>query len=311
MDVRVALPSELPHLVTRPGEDERNASTAGYLTDLLDKKCTRPEWCLVADDGSGKPVGSAVLWTLPGHALPMALVLAEAPWQEPGLETGQRVLAAALDLARSLGATGLEYMLDSPAQPPQHQADAGRRAELLRLAGFETVRDGRRFRRFAEGGLHAAHDGLAWSSLTETGREPFVDLLATALPTSADTRLAALVVEHGARGAAERLLADMEELAYEPHWWEIGHAPDGGAAALSLPARNPAAAVIGLVAVSPAYRGKGYATAVVARGTRVLLDSGADEIRGDCDAANVAMVKAFARAGYENFAERQEFLRRL
>nr|WP_308801058.1 GNAT family N-acetyltransferase [Streptomyces polyasparticus] len=202
-------------------------------------------------------------------------------------------------------------MVDSPAQPPQHQSDPGRRADLMRLAGFEHARDGRRFRRFAAGGLPPVQDELTWTSLEDAGREPFVDLLAAALPTSADARLAALVGEHGDRGAAQQLLADMEALAYEPRWWEIGHAPDGGPAALSLPARNPSVAVIGMVAVSPAYRGRGYAGAVVARGTRVLLDSGAQEIRGDCDAGNVAMVKAFERAGYENFAERQEFLRRL
>lgn len=37
---------------------------------------------------------------------------------------------------------------------------------------------------------------------------------------------------------------------------------------------------------------------VVARGTRLLVEVGAEEIRGDCDAANTAMVMAFEREGY-------------
>ncbi|WP_234441882.1 GNAT family N-acetyltransferase, partial [Streptomyces sp. WM6386] len=60
------------------------------------------------------------------------------------------------------------------------------------------------------------------------------------------------------------------------------------------------------MAVSPACRGNGYATAVVARGSRLLVEAGTEEIRGDCDAANTSMITAFERADYENFADRQE-----
>jgi RimJ/RimL family protein N-acetyltransferase len=241
----------------------------------------------------------------------MALVLLEAPWDEPGLATGQALLAEAVALADSLGATQLEHVTDSPPQPPQYQAETERRVELLRLAGFERARDGRRFRRRSGAEPTSHDDRLTWHSLPTLGREPFIALLAEALPTSADAQLAAKVARHGARRAAESLFAAMEEFSYEPSWWELGYAPDGTPAALSLPARNPSTAVIGLVAVSPACRGNGYATAVVARGTRLLVEAGAEEIRGDCDAANTAMIMAFERAGYENFADRQEFIRRL
>lgn len=69
--------------------------------------------------------------------------------------------------------------------------------------------------------------------------------------------------------------------------------------------------MIGLVAVASIGRGQGYATSVVARGTRVLLDAGSDEIRGDCDAGNIGMFKAFQRAGYRNFANQKMFSRPL
>ena len=65
------------------------------------------------------------------------------------------------------------------------------------------------------------------------------------------------------------------------------------------------------LAVARVGRGLGYATGVVARGTQVLLGAGADEIRGDCDADNIGMVKAFQRAGYRNFANRRMFTRAL
>jgi len=66
-----------------------------------------------------------------------------------------------------------------------------------------------------------------------------------------------------------------------------------------------------MVGVATGHRGKGYATAVVARGTQILVAGGATEIRGDCDAANIAMFKAFQRCGYANFANRKMFRRPL
>jgi hypothetical protein len=57
--------------------------------------------------------------------------------------------------------------------------------------------------------------------------------------------------------------------------------------------------------------GEGLAPRLVRRGTEQLLESGATEIRGDCDLDNVAMVKAFERAGYEQFARRRTYRREI
>ena len=95
MPIRIARPDELPALVQHSDQPERNAGTAAYLTDLLAKKCTRPEWCLVAEDEAGRLTAATALWTLPGTDVPMALVLLETPWDEPGLATGQRTFSGA------------------------------------------------------------------------------------------------------------------------------------------------------------------------------------------------------------------------
>jgi RimJ/RimL family protein N-acetyltransferase len=308
--VRTARPHELPGLVQPAGDPERNAATAAYLTDLLAKACTRPEWCFVAER-DGRLTGSAVLWTLPGHDRPSDLVLVEAPWDEPDPATGLALLDHAAAAARALGAGELGHVIDSPAQPPQVQHHPERRAELLRRAGFEQVRDGRRFRWVAGGEPPAEDPRLRFRSLADLGPEPFVQLLAALLADTADARLAADVRRDGPRKAAELLFAETAQLHHEPQWWEIGYAPDGRPAAISLPAHSPSFPVIGFVGVSPAHRGEGYAASAVARGTRILAAAGATEIRGDCDAANIAMYKAFQRGGYENFADRREFLRAL
>lgn len=307
--IRSACPHELPALLDRPEDPERNAATRAYLDQLLDTKCTRPEWCLVAEDGGGHVVGSVVLWTMPGQDVPYAFVLFEAPADQD--DTGIALLDEAAARARALGADELEHVVDSPAQEPQFQRDPARRGELLRRAVFRVIRDGRRFRLRVPGELPADDPRLTFSCLADLGPGPFIDLLEELLAETADARLAADVEEYGARGAAERLFELTASLRHEPRWWEIGYDADGTPAVISLPAENPSVPVIGFVGVAPAHRGKGYAASAVVRGTRILAASGAEEIRGDCDAANTAMAKAFTRAGYENFADRLEFHRSL
>ncbi len=78
-----------------------------------------------------------------------------------------------------------------------------------------------------------------------------------------------------------------------------------------MAARNPTAAVVAYVGVVPEQRGRGLAPELVRRSTQRLLESGADEIRGDCDRDNIGMVKGFERAGFEQFARRRTYHRTL
>ncbi|MEO3742886.1 GNAT family N-acetyltransferase [Plantactinospora sp. B5E13] len=306
LTIRPARPEELPALTAYPNDDERNAATAAYLAGLLDSGCTQPGWCLVAER-DGALVGNVVLWTVPGSPTPMDLVL----WEPGDDQTGAALLARAAELARSLDARTQGHVLDTPSQAPQFQRDPQRREQLLAGHGFSVVRDGCRFLWQTGAPLPAQDERLHWRSLAELDEEPFVALLADAFSDTRDSIFLAEIASHGLRGAAERNLADMLEMDHKPEWFEIGYDREDRPVAVSLPARTPSSAVIGLVAVATAGRGHGYATAVVARGTRILIADGATEIRGDCDAGNIAMFKAFQRAGYRNFASRRMFSRPL
>jgi RimJ/RimL family protein N-acetyltransferase len=305
--VRPARLGEIPALTTVAGDVERNDATAAYLTALLEADCTRPEWCLVAEAPDGRLVGSVVLWSPPGRDIPTDIVLFE-PYDEP---TAAALLDAAGDSARGLGAARQAHVLDQPAQAPQFQRDPQRRTESLRAAGFRLDRDGCRFKWSADAAAIAPDDPrLTWRSLADLGEEPFVELLADVLSQTDDAIFRAEVAEHGLHGAAELNFQDCLDFDHQPEWYEIGFA-DGRPAALSLPAKNGSYPIIALVGVASAHRGQGFANAVVARGTRILADDGATEIRGDCDAANIGMFKAFQRCGYVNFANRQMYSRAL
>ena len=312
--VRAARPDEIPALSTVPGDSERNASTAAYLELLLAKQCTRPEWCLVAES-DGVLLGNVVLWTMPGRDVPTDVVLLDSAGIAENIATdsatGEALLAAAALLARGLGATEQGHVLDTPAQPPQFQRNAEFREQLLARAGFSLIRDGRRFIWRDGAPLPPQDSRLTWRSLADLGPEPFIDVLADVFTDTADSIFRDEVAERGPRGAAQLNFDDMREMDHQPQWYEIGYNADDRAVAVSLPARNAGSAVIGLVGVASTYRGHGYASAVVARGAHILVAHGATEIRGDCDAANVGMAKAFERAGFTNFANRKMFRRPL
>ena len=57
----------------------------------------------------------------------------------------------------------------------------------------------------------------------------------------------------------------------------------------------------------PEQRGSRDRGAARATWTEHLAAAGVEEIRGDCDLGNIAMVKAFERAGYERFARRRSY----
>jgi len=303
-EIRTARAEEIPNLTTMDGQVERNEATAAYLTGLLANGCTRPEWCFVAEK-DGELVGNMVLWTAPGKDVPTDFVLFDAPWDDP--ELGLRILRHGFAAAKELGATELSHMLDMPAQAPQFQDEPEARQALYREAGLSLARDGNRFQWLAGSEVPAQDPRLTWRSLAEIGREPFVDLLEKLLADTGDALLQADVEKLGLRGAAELVLDDMSSMRHEPEWFELGYDENGSAAVVSLPAHNPSFAVIGFVGVSPDHRGKGYSASIVARGTQILVANGATEIRGDCDAGNVAMYKGFERAGYVNFANRRAY----
>jgi ribosomal protein S18 acetylase RimI-like enzyme len=275
------------------------AERAAYLDTLLEQRCTRPEWFVV--DGDSR----AVLWSLPGAEVPSHFVLLETDWDDPQLRAGRALMARVHELAARLGADELGHTIDSPPVAPQYQERPEERVALLEATGYELARDGLRW--LLPSPSTIASDGpLSFRTLPEVGEQAFVDAIAATFEGTADSELTLDVEQHGAREAARRYLDDHKSLEHRPEWFELGY--DGDAlAGVIMGARNPTSAVIAYVGVVPEQRGRGLAAALVRRGTARLAAAGATEIRGDCDRDNVAMAKAFERAGYVQFARRRSF----
>jgi RimJ/RimL family protein N-acetyltransferase len=252
-------------------------------------------------------VARAALWALPGGEVPTNIVLIETDWADDALTAGRELMTAVHELAVDLGARSLEHTIDSPPVPAQYQEHPEVRVRLLEESGYAPLRDGLRW--LIAPPTPKEDSPLRFRSLSEVGEEVFVDAIAASFEGTADSELQHDIADHGVREAARQYLHDHQALDHRPEWFELGYAEDGALAGVIMGARNPTSAVIAYVGVVPGQRGRGFAAPLVRRGTERLLAAGAREIRGDCDRENVAMAKAFQRAGYEQFARRRSFRR--
>ena len=281
-----------------------------YAESLLRQQCTRPEWCVLGLE-EGAPVARAALWAMPGQELPTDLVLIDADWGDEGLTAGQALLARMHSLADELGADNLSHSVDSPPSAPQHQDNETARIRLLASSGYELLRDGLRWTYSSSDVQEAPGSSLVFRSLPEVGDDEFVQAIATTYQGTRDSWITRNIEVHGLFEAARADYLDSQDLEHEPEWWELAYAKDGALAGVIMAGRNPSVAVIAYVGVVPEQRGRGLAQQLVRRGTELLVGSGAEEIRGDCDRDNIGMVKAFERAGYEQFARRRTYQRAL
>jgi ribosomal protein S18 acetylase RimI-like enzyme len=282
-----------------------------YAHSLLDQQCTKPDWCLVGSKG-GAPVARAALWAFPGETVPSDIVLIDADWSDADLKAGRALLTRTHQLAAEFGAVELQHHVDSPPGPPQYQEHESERVRLLTETGYELQRDGLRWR--FSSSAHTAPlstNTLTFHGLAEVDERAFVEGLAATYEGTRDSLLNRHIEERGLRAAAESDFRAYQQMEYRPEWWELAYSRDGALAGVIMSARAPSSAVIGYVGVVPEQRGRGLAAQLVRRGTDQLVASGATEIRGDCDRDNVAMVKAFQRAGYEQTARRRTYRRPL
>jgi ribosomal protein S18 acetylase RimI-like enzyme len=199
-----------------------------------------------------------------------------------------------------------------PPEPPQYQENDEARVHLLAESGYELLRDGLRWRYsggFPEDGPGAP--SLVFRPLSEVGEKTFVEAIAATYRGTRDSWLLANIEERGLLGAAQADFRDYRRLEHLPEWWELAYTEDGALAGAMIGARTPRQAVVTYVGVVPEQRGRGLAARLVRRATERLLAGGAEEIGGDSDRDNIAMVKAFERAGFEQVARRRTYRREL
>lgn len=126
--------------------------------------------------------------------------------------------------------------------------------------------------------------------------------------SSLDSRIQSERERDGAKVQAEEMYKDLEQMEYDPVWWQLAFTRNGELVGLVMPTKSPTYATIGYIGVVPEQRGRGYIDILLQQGTTILNQAGADVIRADTDVNNLPMANAFKRAGYEPFARRREYI---
>ncbi|WP_399091935.1 GNAT family N-acetyltransferase [Streptomyces sp. BBFR2] len=153
----------------------------------------------------------------------------------------------------------------------------------------------RRGRPASPGAVSAA----ALSFRSPRDREELLALMTSVLEGTLDAHSRAALGRMSAREAAvQQYEEELVRYRSPREWWRVGVLPGGEPVGFVIPAHNGYHAIIAYLGVVPAYRGNGYADALLAEGTRVLAGQGVPRVRANTDLGNVPMADAFRRAGY-------------
>lgn len=254
----------------------------------------RPEWTWVALR-DGEVVARAAWWAGPDDDKPITL-----DWFD--FRAGEDDAAVALLQKAGFGA---EYCLLLPPhwrEDPAVRAAGEARIDVAQRAGMRPVVERLRYSWTPANGVPARPGRLTFRQ--EPDDAVIEDLLRRIMDGTLDAHDLRTIEEDGLDAAVR---TNMEFLHWMPsprEWWRVAFTQSGEVVGLTVPGRNYAAPVIGIIGVVPEQRGNGYAYDLLVEATHVLAEEGVEEIIAETDTTNTPMAATFARAGYPIVQER-------
>jgi ribosomal protein S18 acetylase RimI-like enzyme len=295
MHIRPITADEVVAFVALTPEPAQRHSIHHYLDHQFAHGAMRIDWCFVAE-ADASFVGRLAYWSSPKTGTPSDILFFDVPWEHDYPTIGTQLFLGTLPLMRTLGATTISYVLDTPSQSPQWQDFPAQRHHLLSSLGFQVTRETNRFAHdLVPAQAHVA-ERLIFRSLPEVG----IDALLTAIEQVSVGTLDRLIQQHrtmlGAAGAAHTMLRILQDMTYDPAWWQLAYTSDGGLVGLVMPTTSLDTGTIGYIGIVPEQRGQGYGYDLLAHGTTMLHTAGITTIQADADVGNLPMTKAFGRA---------------
>ena len=254
----------------------------------------RPEWTWVALR-DGRVVARAAWWAGPEDGKPLAL-----DW----LDFVDGEDDAAVELLRAAGFDAEYCLLLPPAwrDRPDVAAAAEARIAVARRAGMTPFVERLRYRWTPSDGLPARPGRLVFRP--EPDDERVLDVLRRIVVGSLDAHERRTREEDGVDAAARDELDFLNWMPSPREWWRLAFTPEGDLVGLTVPGRNYAGPVIGIIGVVPEHRGRGYAHDLLVEATHLLVETGVEEIVAETDTTNTPMAANFAKAGYPITQER-------
>ncbi|MEU7576404.1 GNAT family N-acetyltransferase [Streptomyces sp. NPDC041068] len=309
--IRPSVASDLDRLLPLLVADPACGLTADtYLAKLADGQYRHDRTWVAEDPAGGAPLAVAAWWGSPGAARPGAL---DAVFVAPSVGTDGLRTALAAEL---LSTAHAEYARQGVATPPEYHVflppdwrvrpdvvtALDWRREAARRAGLPVDVERLRYEWTPEAGLPEPEVSHQVVFRAEPDDDVYVDLFRRVLTDTLDAASRKDAERFGAEAQARGDVAFYRDsMPGERSWWRIARTPDGDPVGFVLPSRNQVSPVIGYLGVLPEHRGRGYADALLAEATRILVtEADARMIRADTDLTNTPMAAAFDRAGYRN-----------
>lgn len=254
----------------------------------------RPEWTWVALRDN-TVVARAAWWASPTDDAPLAL-----DWFD--FLPGEEDTAAAL--LQKAGHSAEFCLLLPPRwrEKPDVRAAAETRIEVAQRAGMRPFVERLRYRWTPENELKPRPGRLTFRQ--EPDDDVILDVYRRIAEGSLDAHDRRSIEEGGVEAAARSNLDFLNWMPSPRDWWRLAFTHDGELVGLTVPGRNYASPVIGVVGVVPEQRGNGYGYDLLIEATHLLAEEGVEEITAETDTTNTPMAATFARAGYPVTQER-------
>jgi RimJ/RimL family protein N-acetyltransferase len=246
----------------------------------------RPEWTWVALRGD-QVVARAAWWGGTADDTPGCL-----HWFDLAEPAAGAALLATAPLR-------CEYYLPLPTGwrgQPATRAAAQVRIDAATAAGMRPLVERYQYRWTPADGLPPRPRRLRYEP--EPDDAVILDALRRINHGTLDAHARASIASVGIDATAEDDLKTLHWFPSPRDWWRVAYTAGGELVGLSIPARNYADPVVGLIGVVPGQRGHGYGYDLLVECTHLLVAAGADRVVAATDQTNTPMAAAFARAGY-------------
>lgn len=262
----------------------------------------RPGWTYVALR-EGQVVARAVFAGPPDSAHPWSMTRFDPGIGDDRVEVGASLARFAYaDIADRYGRDDRpRYTIYLPpdwrGQP--HLADAvGCRQAAVEAAGLSVFVERYNFRWTTSDPRPACSNRLTFRPATD---DELLDVIRRIDVGTLDAYSLRDVARLGPAGAARERIDDLLEQYDSPRdWWLLGQDAQGQVVGLVVAASVDVgvSGEIGFIGVAAEHRGHGYCDDLIAEGTHVLIESGAETIDLNSDCANTPIVAAWHRNGY-------------
>jgi ribosomal protein S18 acetylase RimI-like enzyme len=300
--IRNAVESDLDTIHTLIADQSINTVTRERYDEYLGVGYYRHTWTWVVEQ-DGRIIALAVWWGMPQFDHPFSIDGLYYAGDGDPVPVWAELIRHALDSIPA-EAEQPEYHIFVPngwREKPEVVAALEPRLAAAAQAGLSALTERLRYEWLPAYGLPVRSNRLRFEPADD---EAFLQVFVRVIEGSLDAATARAVARGGAEASAKEDLDIYREMPGERDWWRLAYDEAGELVGFVVPSANNGGPVIGYVGVLPEHRGHGYADDLLAEGTHLLAETGAEQIRADTDLTNRPMAASFERLGYRNHSIR-------